>query len=267
VKWSEPVSDTTLNGLHAIVTGGGRGIGAAIADVLAARGARLTLMGRDLDALSARAVQVRASHDVDAQAVQCDVSDSSHVARAFTSASREFGAAHILVNNAGQAAGRPFAETTHELWERMLAVNLTGAFLCTRQVLPAMLRAGSGRIINIASTSGLTGYRNTTAYCASKHGLIGLTRALAVEVARQGITVNAVCPAYTDTEMAARAVDDIVREMGKSATEAQKLLTRRNPLGRLITPAEVAGAVAWLCSGEASAMTGQSIIVAGGELM
>jgi NAD(P)-dependent dehydrogenase (short-subunit alcohol dehydrogenase family) len=256
-----------LDDRHAIVTGGGRGIGAAIAAALAARGARLTLMGRDIETVSGHADELRRSHAVEVRAVTCDVSVRDDVARAFAEATAALGDAYVLVNNAGQSAGRPFMDTSHELWQLLLDVNLTGAFSCTQQVLPAMQRNGGGRIINIASTSGITGYRNTTAYCASKHGLIGLTRALAVEVARQDITVNAVCPAYTATDMAERAVHDIMREMGKSEEEARALLTRRSPLGRLITPHEVADAVAWLCSPGAAAITGQSIIVAGGELM
>jgi NAD(P)-dependent dehydrogenase (short-subunit alcohol dehydrogenase family) len=256
-----------LAGRHAVVTGGGRGIGAAIASALAAHGASLTLLGRDLDALTAHAAQVRAAHRVDVFVVKCDVSVADDIASAFADARGALGDPHILVNNAGQAEGRPFLETSAELWQRLLDVNLTGAFHCTRQVLDAMLRAGDGRIINVASTSGLTGYRNTAAYSASKHGLIGLTRALAAEVARRGVTVNAVCPAYTDTGMATRAVAGIVRDMGRTESEARAMLTRKNPLGRLIEPSEVASAVVWLCSPGAAAMTGQAIVVAGGELM
>ncbi|CAN5846754.1 SDR family NAD(P)-dependent oxidoreductase [soil metagenome] len=256
-----------LQGRHAIVTGGGRGIGAAVAGGLAAQGATLTLMGRDLDALAAHAKQLRTTHDVAVAVVKCDVSSEEAVAAAFAEARDVHGDAYILVNNAGQAEGRAFLETSRELWDRMLAVNLTGAFFCIRQVLAGMVDARDGRIINIASTSGLRGYRNTAAYCASKHGLIGLTRSLAVETARSGVTVNAVCPAYTDTDMATRAVENIMRDMDRSADDARALLTRNNPLGRLITPEEVASAVVWLCTPDAAAMTGQAIAVAGGEIM
>jgi NAD(P)-dependent dehydrogenase (short-subunit alcohol dehydrogenase family) len=194
------------------------------------------------------------------------VTDAGVVTEAFARARARFGDAHVLVNNAGQAEGALFTETSSELWDRMLAVNLTGAYLCTRQVLPAMLAASDGRVVNVASTAGLRGYGRMAAYCAAKHGLVGLTRALAVETARRGVTVNAVCPAYTDTEMAKRAVDNLVAARGVTPEDALKMLTR-GPLGRLIQPEEVASAVGWLCSPSASAMTGQSIAVAGGEVM
>jgi NAD(P)-dependent dehydrogenase (short-subunit alcohol dehydrogenase family) len=148
----------------------------------------------------------------------------------------------------------------------MLAVNLTGAYLCTREVLPAMLAAAEGRVVNVASTAGLRGYGRMAAYCAAKHGLIGLTRALAAETAKRGVTVNAVCPSYTDTDMAKQAVDNLVAARGITPQEALKMLTRANPLGRLVQPEEVASAVGWLCSPGASAMSGQSIAVAGGEV-
>jgi NAD(P)-dependent dehydrogenase (short-subunit alcohol dehydrogenase family) len=264
---AERSAERYLEGRHAIVTGGGRGIGAAIAAALAQHGATLTIIGRDLDTLAAHAAQLQQAHGVAVTALTCDVTLEGDVLSTFAAAQRDRGDAYILVNNAGQSEGRPFLETSRELWERMLAVNLTGAFLCTQQVLAGMLRAGEGRIVNIASTSGLKGYRNITAYCASKHGLIGLTRALAAETARTGVTVNAVCPAYTDTAMAERAVQNIVRDMDRTAEQARGMIERSNPLGRLIEPREVASAVAWLCSPDAAAMTGQSLAVAGGEIM
>lgn len=256
-----------LDGRHAIVTGGGRGIGAAIAAALAGAGARLTLLGRTLDVLESQAAQLQVRHGVEVSALTCDVSVGDDVARAFVAARERLGPAFILVNNAGQAEGSPFLDTTLEAWQRMLDVNLTSAFLCTRQVLGDMLEQRAGRIINIASTSGLKGYRNVAAYCASKHGLVGLTRALAAETVRRGITVNAVCPAYTDTEMAERAVHTVVRDMQRTEDDARAIIARSNPLGRLIEPREVASAVLWLCSPDATAMTGQAITVAGGEIM
>jgi NAD(P)-dependent dehydrogenase (short-subunit alcohol dehydrogenase family) len=258
--------DRYLSGRHAIVTGGGRGIGAAIAGELAQGGATVTITGRDLDALRDTARQLREAHGVMVAALECDVTDEDTVRSAFDAAQQEHGAAFILVNNAGQSEGRPFLETTRDLWDRMLAVNLTGAYLCTQQVLGGMLRARAGRIVNIASTSGLKGYRNITAYCASKHGLVGFTRALAAETARAGITVNAVCPAYTDTDMAARAVNNVVRDMDRTEEEARALIARSVPRGTLIQPVEVASAVGWLCSPDATGISGQAITIAGGEI-
>lgn len=255
-----------LAGRHAVVTGGGRGIGAAIAAALARHGADLTLTGRDMAALEATAEELRAAHGVRTLALRCDITRQDEIEAAFAAARTANGDAYILVNNAGQSDGSPFLDTTRELWERMLAVNLTGAFLCTQQVLAAMIRDRDGRIINIASTSGLRGYRNIAAYCASKHGLIGLTRALAAETARAGVTVNAICPAYTETDMARRAVEAIMRDMDRTEDEARAMMTRLNPMNRLIRPEEVASAVLWLCSPDAAAMTGQAIAVAGGEV-
>ena len=249
------------------MTGGGHGIGGAVAEALAGLGASLSLLGRDTARLEGHAAVLTASHGVAVEFFACDVADEESVARAFAEARERLGDAHVLVNNAGQAESAALGDTSRELWERMLAVNLTGTYLCTRQVLPAMLAANSGRIVNVASTAGLRGYPKTAAYCAAKHGVIGLTRALALETAKKGITVNAVCPGYTDTEMADRAVEGLVSALGKSPDEARSMLTRINPLGRLVAPAEVAATVAWLCSPDAAAITGQSIAVAGGEVM
>jgi NAD(P)-dependent dehydrogenase (short-subunit alcohol dehydrogenase family) len=255
-----------LAGRHAIVTGGGRGIGAAIADTLAAAGANVTVMGRDVGVLTAQANRLREDHGVQGAACACDVTDEESVRMAFDHATAELGDAYVLVNNAGQAEGQPFLETSLELWQRLFAVNATGAFLCTRAVLGPMLEAGAGRVINIASTTGLKGYRNVAAYTASKHGVVGLTRALAAETARRGITVNAVCPGYTDTEMTQRAVSNIVRDLGRSEEEARALIVRSSRRGTLIEPREVASAVLWLCSPDATAVSGQAIVVAGGEV-
>lgn len=250
-----------LGGKLAVVTGGGRGIGWAIAGALAAEGARVALLGRDLDELRRRAGELPG-----ALAVRCDVSDEGSVEAAFARVRDEAGDPFVLVNNAGQSAGAAFGDTSRELWDRMLAVNLTGTFLCTRQVLPAMLEAGAGRVVNVASTAGLRGYSHVAAYCAAKHGVVGLTRALAAETAKRGVTVNAVCPGYTDTDMARAAVDTLVRA-GRSEEEALRSITRVMPIGRLIRPDEVAAAVAWLCSPAAAAVTGVSLPVAGGEIM
>jgi 3-hydroxybutyrate dehydrogenase len=251
-----------LRDRHAIVTGGNRGIGAAIAWALARAGASLTLMGRDALKLVETGNAIAADCLVDVLTIECDVADEKSVSDAFTKA----GEAFILVNNAGQARGATLAETSRELWDGMIAVNMTGAFLCTQRVLPAMLRNGEGRVINIASSAGLKGYARIAAYCAAKHGVVGFTRALAMETARTGVTVNAVCPAYTETEMGERAIEQIAQHRDIANVDARKKLERLIPIGRLIKPEEVAAAVVWLCAPESAAITGQAIAVTGGEV-
>jgi NAD(P)-dependent dehydrogenase (short-subunit alcohol dehydrogenase family) len=249
----------TLKGKHAVVTGASRGIGLAIARRLAAEGARVTLMGGG--GAARPPPPRRLGGEVAWQVV--DVADPASVAEAFARA----GAADILVNNAGQAASSAFVKTDAAMWQRMLDVNLTGAYHCIQAALPPMLEAGWGRIVNVASTAGLTGYRYVAAYCAAKHGLVGLTRALALELASKGITVNAVCPGYTETDIVQEAVANIVRKTGRSEAQARAELAAANPQGRLVRPEEVAHAVAMLCMPDAAALNGQAIAVAGGELM
>ena len=256
-----------LAGRHAVVTGGGRGIGAAIAEELARLGADLTLMGRDAGVVEQHAASVAGRFGVRATSVRCDVADEASVSVAFAIARERLGDPSVLVNNAGQAESARFGDTTSAQWERMLAVNLTGTFLCTQQALPAMLAARAGRVVNVASVAGLRGYKTMTAYCAAKHGVVGLTRALALETAKHGVTVNAVCPGYTDTAMADAAIRNISESLGKTRDEARAMLERLNPRGTLIEPREVANAVAWLLSPDAGAITGQAIVVAGGEVM
>lgn len=256
-----------LHGRHAIITGGGRGIGAAIARALASQGADLSLLGRDMDRLHETAETIRNRCDSRVETHQTDVTARASVQRAFSAAVKSLGRAYILVNNAGQAQARGFREMDSELWQNMLLANLTGTFYCTQEVLPAMADAREGRIVNIASTAGLKGYPKVSAYCAAKHGLIGFTRSLALEYAKSGVTINAVCPGYTETEMFDRALQELQNSIGKSREEARAMLTRPNPQARLVRPEEVANAVAWLCSSGASAITGQAIAVAGGEVM
>jgi len=251
-----------LRDKHAVVTGGGTGIGAAIATALAAAGARITVMGRRLEPLETAAATLN-----DASCVRCDVTDPDNVAAAFAQAQAGLGPVDILVNNAGAAATAPFHKMDTLLWRRMLAVNLDGVFNCTRAVYDQMRRRGWGRIVNVASTAALKGYAYVSAYCAAKHGVLGLTRALALEAAKSGVTVNAVCPGYTDTDIVREAVKNIVEKTGRSVEEAEAEFTRSNPQRRLIQPAEVADTVAWLCRPESGSITGQAIVVAGGEVM
>jgi NAD(P)-dependent dehydrogenase (short-subunit alcohol dehydrogenase family) len=262
------MSVALLAARHAVVTGGGRGIGAAIARALAAEGARVTLIGRDNASLQATAAAITAElPGCAAGAVTADVSDGDAVRAAIAVARANFGPVQILINNAGQAGSAPFIKTDEALWNRMLAVNLTGTYLCTRAVLPDMLQASSGRIVNIASTAGLRGYAYVTAYTASKHGVVGLTRALALEVVANGITVNAICPGYTDTDIVGDAVKTIVTQTGRSAEQARELLARTNPQHRLIQPQEIAQAALWLCRADTGSITGQCLTIAGGEVM
>jgi len=256
-----------LAGRHALVTGGNRGIGAAIAERLAALGAGLTLLARDQASLDEVAAKIASEHGGQIATAAADVTDPPALERAFEAARLANGEISILVNNAGAATSAPFKRTDIELWRDMIEVNLSSVFHCTRLALPAMIEAGYGRIVNVASTAGLTGYAYVTAYCAAKHGVVGLTRALALEVARSGVTVNAVCPGYTETDMTVRTLANIVAKTGCSEDEARAQLTAQSPQGRLIQPAEVASAVAWLVLAEQASITGQTIAVAGGEIL
>jgi 3-hydroxybutyrate dehydrogenase len=199
-------------------------------------------------------------------AVTADVADAASVTQAFEAARRRFGPVHILINNAGQAASAKFTDTDAELWNRILGVNLTGTYLCTRAAVPDMLQAGFGRIVNIASIAGLRGAAYLTAYVTSKHAVVGFTRALALEYATRNITVNAVCPGYVDTDIVKNAVANISKKTGRSEAEARATLVATNPQGRLVTSEEVAHATLWLCQPGADSVTGQSIVLAGGEV-
>jgi NAD(P)-dependent dehydrogenase (short-subunit alcohol dehydrogenase family) len=256
---------TRLQGRHAVVTGGGRGIGAAIARALAAQGARITLMGRTQATLEREAAGLRTLTEVHCRTV--DVADAGSVEAAFIAAADALGPVAILVNNAGQAASAPFGKTDPALWQQMLDVNLTGTYLGIRAALPGMLDLGWGRIVNIASTASLRGYAYVSAYCAAKHAVLGLTRSLALELARKPVTINAVCPGYTETDIVRDTLANIQAKTGRSAAEAEAELVKHNPQGRFVQPEEVANAVLWLCQPGSEAVTGQAISVSGGETM
>jgi 3-hydroxybutyrate dehydrogenase len=250
-----------VDGRHALVTGGNRGIGRAIASRLSAAGAAVTVLGRDPTSLD----ETVGAGDAQAGFV-ADVTDATALRAAIDEAVARCGPVEILVANAGQAVSAPFARTDPALVQRMLDINLFGTLHAVQAILAPMIERGFGRVVAIASTAGLKGYPYVSGYCAAKHAVIGLVRALAVETAKSGVTVNAVCPGYTNTDLVAESLDRIVGKTGRSREEALAELVRANPQGRLIEPSEVADAVLWLCGPGARSVTGQAIAVAGGEI-
>ncbi len=255
-----------LTGQVALVTGGGRGIGREIALVLAREGADVAVAARSRDEVEAVRKEIEGLGQK-AFAGQCDVTDRDQVIRLVREVEAALGSITILVNNAGIAASVKTVEMDDSLWERILRVNLTGTYLCTKAVLPGMLRRQYGRIINIASTGGKVGFLYSAAYCASKHGVLGFTRALALEVAKHGITVNAICPGFAETRMTDESIRRIVEKTGRAPEAARKALEALNPQQRLIRPAEVAAVAVMLAGREAGGIQGQAINVDGGAVM
>jgi 3-hydroxybutyrate dehydrogenase len=254
-----------LTGRIALVTGGGRGIGRAVALSLASAGADVAVAARSSKELEETVALIRKKGQRGA-AIVCDVAERLQVDAIVARVKQELGDPLILVNNAGIAASAKLTETTDEMWERMLRVNATGAFYCTRAVLPMMLAAKWGRIINLASIAAKVGSPYIAAYAASKHALLGLTRAVAAEVANRGITVNAVCPGYVDTEMTDASIANISKRTGRTEQDARKILEGFSPQGRLMTAEEVATLAAYLCSEAARGVNGQAIVIDGGAL-
>ncbi|MBV9539522.1 MAG: SDR family oxidoreductase [Acidisphaera sp.] len=247
---------------HALVTGGGRGIGRAIAQALTAAGADVTVLGRD-----SRRLEAAVADGTARRMVVADLTEDDAAAHAVARAEAAGGPVAILVNNAGAAESASFARQDAALWARMIAINLTAVYAMTHALLPGMVGRGWGRVVNIASTAGLTGYPYVAAYCAAKHRVVGLTRALALEVARSRVTVNAVCPGYTETDLLADSVATVATKTGQSEADVRARFARGNPQGRLVAPAEVATVVTFLCGPGSEAINGQAIAVAGGEVM
>lgn len=252
---------SSLAGKHVLVTGGGTGVGAALALAFAVEGAKVTVTGRrqkPLDDVARKSSLITS--------VIVDVTDSGSVAHMFEQAKANNGSVDIVIANAGAAESAPFGKVGLDHWQRMIDVNLTGVFLTLQSALADMADKGWGRMISVASTAGLKGYAYVAPYCAAKHGVVGLTKALALETAKTGITVNALCPGFVDTPLLDQSVQNIVEKTGRSADEARKMLAASNPQGRLIQPNEVAAMAVWLCSDAAGSVTGQALSISGGEV-
>ncbi len=252
-----PAMDGILAGKLALVTGGGRGIGAAIARAFARAGARVVVCGRtkvDLDGIA---------REIGGLALELDLTDRGMTDRTLASV----GEVDVLVNNAGAAESAALERTTDEMWDRTLELDATAPFRVTRALVPGMVRKGWGRVINIASNAGVSGYSYTSAYCAAKHAMVGMTRALALEVARTGVTINALCPGWVDTQMVEEAVANIASKTGRSTDDARAQLAAMSPQRRMIEPAEIAHAALMLCDHAARGIHGQAIVIDGGAVL
>ena len=245
----------------ALVTGGGRGIGQAIAARLGQGGARVVVAGRTQTEIDAVA------KETGGVALRVDLGERADISRALKVLADEVGRVDILVNNAGIAASAPYDRTTDEVWDRTFQINVHAAFALTRALVPAMVKAGFGRVINVASNAGRMGYAYTTAYCAAKHAMVGMTRALAAEIARTPVTVNAVCPGWVETRMVEEATSRIAGKTGRSQDDARATLAAMSPQNRLMEANEVAHLVASLCAVEARGIHGQAIPIDGGQVM
>ncbi|MEE2998494.1 MAG: SDR family NAD(P)-dependent oxidoreductase [Pseudomonadota bacterium] len=252
---------------HALITGGSRGIGAAISNALAALGANITLVARNKENLTKQAEHLENEFGATVFHCNANVTVEKEVEEAFSLAFKTMGPIEILINNAGIGKSMPFHKMDLAFWQKTLDLNLTGTFLCTKQVYENMRERGYGRIINISSTVGLRGYPYIAAYTASKHAVIGLTRTLALESVKKGITVNAICPGYTDTDLVAEAIDNIASTSGRDIDNIKTEIENMSPMGRLVTPEEVAESAAWLCLPSSASITGQAIVVSGGAVM
>ena len=256
-------NDKLLSGRGALITGGGRGIGAAVARALASAGAAVTVSARSTDQIEKVAQELR-DEGHEAHAVTCDVANPEQVEHLCRQAAELMGRVDILVNNAGIASSAPLAKESLEQWNKIFAVNVTGVFLCSRAVISGMTEAGWGRIVNVASVAGKAGSPYISTYTASKHAVVGFTRAVAVEVAKKGVTVNAVCPGYVDTDMSDHTVATITGKTGMSPDKARKVLEDMSPQGRIFTSEEVAAQVLHLCLPLSGGVNGQSLVLDGG---